>query len=84
MSEHKPTAEIPKRFWDMVNCHPDTIDTKFASFAEMESNNWTLEEQDSIKPQPSRGIKVLIQIIKWLVSLFFLEKMPNYSGVNDY
>ena len=72
ISEHKPTAEV------------HAIDTKFSSFAEMESNNWTLEEQDSIKPQPSRGIKVLIQIIKWLVSLFFIGKTANYSGVNDY
>ena len=84
MSEHKATAEVLKGFWDMVNCHIDAIDTKRASFAEMESNNWTLEEQDSIKPQPSRGIKVLIQIIKWLVSLFFIEKTPNNCGVNDY
>ena len=51
LSEHKPTAEVLKGFWDIVNCHIDAIDTKFASFAEMESNNWILEEKDSIKPQ---------------------------------
>ena len=59
----------------------------------MESNNWRLEARleaeqdsmrDSIKPQPSRGIKVLIQIIKWLFLLFFIEKTPNCSWIDDY
>lgn len=58
MCERKPLAEDLKGFWDMVYYQVDSIDQKFMSFAEMESNNWTLAGQVSVKPQQSRHAKV--------------------------